>query len=125
LARQVGNTTLLLKIASQSGEAAIYAGDDEPDAVLLCFWERRWADAEARAQRGTFLLLDEIIICPTGPKRFFPRGLLARPKAHSDIGIRGTFPWHRRTRMAIGHDLTFARQSLQKLPFEMHSGPPR
>jgi len=69
------------------------------------------------------LLLDEIIICPTGPKRFFPRGLLARPKAHSDIGIRGTFPWHRRTRMAIGHDLTFARQSLQKLPFEMHSGP--
>jgi len=67
LARQVGNTTLLLKIASQSGEAAIYAGDDEPDAVLLCFWERRWADAEARAQRGTFLLLDEIIICPTGP----------------------------------------------------------
>jgi predicted AAA+ superfamily ATPase len=59
--RQVGKTTLLLEIASQFGDAAIYAAGDEPDAALPGFWERRWTDAEARAQRGTaVLLLDEI-----------------------------------------------------------------
>src|ERR1700687_4769844 len=59
--RQVGKTTLLLEIASQFGDAAIYAAGDEPDAALPGFWERRWTDAEARAQRGTaILLLDEI-----------------------------------------------------------------
>jgi uncharacterized protein len=59
--RQVGKTTLLLEIASQFGDAAIYAAGDEPDAALPGFWERRWADAEALAQRGTaILLLDEI-----------------------------------------------------------------
>jgi uncharacterized protein len=59
--RQVGKTTLLLEIAGQFGDAAIYAAGDEPDAALPGFWERRWADAEARAQRGTaVLLLDEI-----------------------------------------------------------------
>jgi len=59
--RQVGKTTLLLEIARQFGDAAIYAAGDEPDAALPGFWERRWADAEASAQRGTtVLLLDEI-----------------------------------------------------------------
>ena len=59
--RQVGKTTLLLEIAGQFGDAAIYAAGDEPDAALPGFWERRWVDAEARAQRGTaVLLLDEI-----------------------------------------------------------------
>ena len=59
--RQVGKTTLLLDIAGQFGDAAIYAAGDEPDAALPGFWERRWADAEARAQRGmAVLLLDEI-----------------------------------------------------------------
>ncbi len=59
--RQVGKTTLLLEIAAQFGDAAVYAAGDEPDAALPGFWERRWADAEARAHRGTVvLLLDEI-----------------------------------------------------------------
>jgi hypothetical protein len=39
--RQVGKTTLLLEIAAQFGEAAVYAAGDEPDAALPGFWERR------------------------------------------------------------------------------------
>ena len=59
--RQVGKTTLLLEIAAQFGDAAVYAAGDEPDAALPGFWERRWAAAEERAHRGTaILLLDEI-----------------------------------------------------------------
>src|SRR5713101_9315023 len=59
--RQVGKTTLLLDIASQFGDAAVYAAGDEPDAALPGFWDRLWAMAEARAQRGAaILLLDEI-----------------------------------------------------------------
>ena len=59
--RQVGKTTLLLDIASQFGDAAVYAAGDEPDAALPGFWDRRWAMAEVRAQRGAaILLLDEI-----------------------------------------------------------------
>ena len=59
--RQVGKTTLLLDLAAQFGGAAVYAAVDEPDAALPGFWERRWADAETRAQHGTaVLLLDEV-----------------------------------------------------------------
>jgi uncharacterized protein len=59
--RQVGKTTLLLEIAGKFGDAAVYAAGDEPDAALPGFWERRWAEAEARAQRGkAVLLFDEI-----------------------------------------------------------------
>jgi uncharacterized protein len=59
--RQVGKTTLLLEIAGHFGEAAVYAAADEPDAALPGFWERRWAQAEERAQRGkAVLLLDEV-----------------------------------------------------------------
>ena len=59
--RQVGKTTLLLDLAAQFGDAAVYAAVDEPDAALPGFLERRWADAETRAQRGmAVLLLDEI-----------------------------------------------------------------
>lgn len=59
--RQVGKTTLLLDLAAQFGDAAVYAAGDEPDAALPGFWERRWADAEERARRGTaVLLLDEV-----------------------------------------------------------------
>jgi predicted AAA+ superfamily ATPase len=59
--RQVGKTTLLLDLAAQFGDRAVYAAGDEPDAALPGFWERRWAEAEARAKRGTVvLLLDEV-----------------------------------------------------------------
>ena len=59
--RQVGKTTLLLEIAAGFGDRAVYAAGDEPDAALPGFWDRRWAEAETRAQSGTaVLLLDEV-----------------------------------------------------------------
>ena len=59
--RQVGKTTLLLEIAAQFGDRAVYAAGDDPDASLPGFWERCWADAETRAKRGkAVLLLDEV-----------------------------------------------------------------
>ncbi len=59
--RQVGKTTLLLELVDRSGEQAVYAAGDDPNAVLPGYWERVWADAESRAQRGTaLLLLDEV-----------------------------------------------------------------
>jgi len=59
--RQVGKTTLLLDLAAQFGDRAVYAAGDEPDAALPGLWERRWAEAEARAKQGTaVLLLDEV-----------------------------------------------------------------
>jgi uncharacterized protein len=68
--RQVGKTTLLLELAREFGEAAIYMAGDEPDAALPGFWERCWTEAEARAQRGTaVLLLDEIHQMPDWPAR--------------------------------------------------------
>jgi predicted AAA+ superfamily ATPase len=57
----VGKTTLLLQLAREFGEAAVYVAGDEPGAALPGFWERSWQEAEARAQRGAaVLLLDEI-----------------------------------------------------------------
>lgn len=59
--RQVGKTTLLLELAEQFAEQAVYAAGDDPGAALPGFWERCWADAEARAQRRpAVLMLDEI-----------------------------------------------------------------
>jgi hypothetical protein len=60
--RQVGKTTLLLELARQHGETAIYAACDGPEASLPGFWERLWAQARGLAEerRGAALLLDEI-----------------------------------------------------------------
>lgn len=59
--RQVGKTTLLLELVERFGEQAVYAAGDDPNAALPGFWERCWVDAEARARRGTaVLLLDEV-----------------------------------------------------------------
>lgn len=59
--RQVGKTTLLLEIAKQFGQGAVYAAGDEPAAASPGFWERCWAQAEARTHRGKVVLLfDEI-----------------------------------------------------------------
>jgi hypothetical protein len=38
-------TALLLEIASQFGDAVIYAAGDEPDAALPGLWERRWSSS--------------------------------------------------------------------------------
>jgi len=84
--RQVGKTTLLLEIAGQFGDAAVYAAGDEPDAALPGFWERRWAEAEARAQRGTaVLLLDEV---------HHLSDWAARLKGHWDRARRRSIPIH-------------------------------
>jgi predicted AAA+ superfamily ATPase len=60
--RQVGKTTMLLALAGELGESAIYAALDGPEASLPGFWERLWARAqEIAASRGrAVLLLDEI-----------------------------------------------------------------
>lgn len=59
--RQAGKTTLLMEIAGHFGGRAVYAAGDDPNAALPGFWEYCWAEAEARAQRGTaVLLLDEV-----------------------------------------------------------------
>jgi predicted AAA+ superfamily ATPase len=59
--RQVNKTTLLLEIAAQFGDRAVYAAGDEPDAALPGFSERCWADAERCTQHATaVLLLDEV-----------------------------------------------------------------
>ena len=59
--RQVGKTTLLLELAEELGQEAIYAAADAPEATLPGFWERLLAKAEdvAAAQRRAVLLLDE------------------------------------------------------------------
>jgi uncharacterized protein len=68
--RQVGKTTLLLEIAAQFRDRAVYAAGDEPDAALPGFWERRWAEAEDRAKTGTaVLLLDEVHHIPGWAER--------------------------------------------------------
>ena len=59
--RQVGKTTLLLELAAQLGDAAVYAAADAPDAALPGFWQRLWTDAHRRATAGrAVLLVDEI-----------------------------------------------------------------
>src|ERR1700736_3853737 len=59
--RQVGKTTLLLALAREYSDQARYAAADAPEAGVLGFWERFWADAESTAARGkTIVLLDEV-----------------------------------------------------------------
>jgi predicted AAA+ superfamily ATPase len=60
--RQVGKTTLLLALASECGDAALYAAMDGPEASLPGFWERLWARIQESASRhgNAVLLLDEI-----------------------------------------------------------------
>jgi hypothetical protein len=59
--RQVGKTTLLLELARDAGEQAIYAAADAPEAALPGFWERLLSRAEdVAAVRGrAVVLLDE------------------------------------------------------------------
>jgi predicted AAA+ superfamily ATPase len=84
--RQVGKTTLLLDIAAQLGDGAVYVAGDEPDAALPGFWERRWAEAEARAGQGNaVLLLDEI---------HHLSDWAARLKSHWDRARRRHIPIH-------------------------------
>jgi hypothetical protein len=59
--RQVGKTTLLLALASEKGERALYAAADTPEAALAGWWENLWHRAQQLAAGGSaMLLLDEI-----------------------------------------------------------------
>lgn len=63
--RQVGKTTLLLDLAARYGDRALYAAADAPEAGVPGFWERFWADAEAKARTGkSVVFLDEIHLVP-------------------------------------------------------------
>lgn len=60
--RQVGKTTLLLELARDLGEKAIYVSADGPEATLPAFWERIWVRAEelATAYDRVVVMLDEV-----------------------------------------------------------------
>jgi len=60
--RQVGKTTLLLELAAELGDRAIYLAADGPEAALPGFWERLWNRAEeTTGLRGrTVVLIDEV-----------------------------------------------------------------
>lgn len=60
--RQVGKTTLLLDLARQYGDPAVYAACDGPEAGLPGFWERLWETAQDRTRqyKKAFLFLDEV-----------------------------------------------------------------
>ena len=63
--RQVGKTTLLLDLAARYGDRALYAAADAPEAGVPGYWERFWADAEAKARNGkSVVFLDEIHLVP-------------------------------------------------------------
>jgi uncharacterized protein len=64
--RQVGKTTLLLELAEQLGEAAVYGAADGPEAAVPGFWERLWARVEevATATGRAILFLDEAHLLP-------------------------------------------------------------
>jgi len=59
--RQVGKTTLLLELAKEWGDRAVYAAADAPEAALAGWWENLWHRAERLAEKSTaVVLLDEI-----------------------------------------------------------------
>lgn len=63
--RQVGKTTLLLELAQEWGERAIYLAADAPETALSGWWEAQWRRARQRAATGkAVLLLDEVQYLP-------------------------------------------------------------
>ncbi len=64
--RQVGKTTLLLELAKDFGESAVYASADVPEAALPNWREGMWRRVLelAQARKGAVLLLDEVQYLP-------------------------------------------------------------
>jgi predicted AAA+ superfamily ATPase len=63
--RQTGKTTLLLEIAREWGERALYLPADAPEAAVPGRWELQWQRAARMAREGTALvLLDEVHYLP-------------------------------------------------------------
>jgi predicted AAA+ superfamily ATPase len=50
--RQVGKTTLLLELAAELGDVAIYAAADAPEATLPGFLERLSVQAEVKSSQA-------------------------------------------------------------------------
>jgi predicted AAA+ superfamily ATPase len=68
--RQVGKTTLLVKLQEHFGNAATYVAADSPEAALPGFWERLWAETQSRSRKNrTILLIDEIQHLPDWNRR--------------------------------------------------------
>jgi predicted AAA+ superfamily ATPase len=80
--RQVGKTTLLLELARELGDRAVYAAADGTEASLPSFWERLWSGAEERARsRGlAVVLLDEAQHVPSWASRL--KGQWDRVRRH-------------------------------------------
>ncbi len=64
--RQVGKTTLLLQLAQEWGDRAVYLAADAPEASLSGWWE---PGAALSAKRTALLLIDEIHYLPDWSRR--------------------------------------------------------
>lgn len=68
--RQVGKTTLLLELAREWGERALYLAADALEAALPGWWELQWQHAARLAgRRPALLLIDEIQYLPDWSRR--------------------------------------------------------
>jgi predicted AAA+ superfamily ATPase len=68
--RHVGKTTLLLELARELGDRAIYVSGDDPTVLLPQSWTRLWEDAEFRARGGgVTVMLDEVRQWPKWSQR--------------------------------------------------------
>ena len=68
--RQVGKTTLLLEIAEQFGDRALYLAADLPEAALADWWLSRWQVAVRMAREAkSVLLVDEVQGLPDWSRR--------------------------------------------------------
>jgi len=63
--RQVGKTTILLEIARNYGEQAMYLAGDAPDATLPTWWLTQWGRALQMARTGkSVFIVDEVHAIP-------------------------------------------------------------
>jgi predicted AAA+ superfamily ATPase len=84
--RQVWKTTLLLEVAREWGDQALYLAADAPEAALPGWWELQWQRAgRLAAARPALLLIDEIHYLPDWSRRL---------KAELDRVYRTHLPLH-------------------------------
>jgi len=84
--RQVGKTTILLNVAEEWGDSAIYLAMDSPEASLPGWWELQWRRAVQLAGKGkAVLLLDEVQYLPNWTRLV---------KSAIDEALRDRLPLH-------------------------------
>ncbi len=84
--RQVGKTTLLLELAEEWGDRALYLAADTPEAALPGWWELQWQRAARLAGASpSLLLVDEVQYLPDWSRRL---------KAEVDRVYRARLPLH-------------------------------